>query len=145
MVLKQKSGSTAPCCLSTRHRQQKEQCETQSEREWKVVAKPRGNPSLLSAGGSIVISAIDNKNKKQAKPIVQLACYKKKRISPTGQTGLALQRLPIGDAEGAIACSVAKRKAFSNGRVPVISTIDNKNKKQAEEQSSTCCLWWTQR
>lgn len=69
------------------------------------------------------------KRKSKSTPIVQLACYKKKRISPTGQTGLALQRLPIGDAEGAIACSVAKRRVFSRGRVPVISTIDNKNKK----------------
>lgn len=58
------------------------------------------------------------KRKSKSTPIVQLACYKKRRISPTGQTGLALQRLPIGDAEGAIACSVAKRRAFSRRRVP---------------------------
>ena len=58
------------------------------------------------------------KRKSKSTPIVQLACYKKKRISPTGQTGLALQRLQVRDAEGAIACSVAKRRAFSSGRVP---------------------------
>ena len=58
------------------------------------------------------------KRKSKSTPIVQLACYKKKRISPTGQTGLVLQRLPIGNAEGAIACSVEKRKAFSRGWVP---------------------------
>ena len=79
------------------------------------------------------------KRKSKSTPIVQLACYKKKRISPTGQTGLALQRLPTGGTNGAIACSVVKRKAFFSGRVPVISAIDNKNKKQAKPIVQLAC------
>ena len=80
------------------------------------------------------------KRKSKSTPIVQLACYKKKRISPTGQTGLALQRLQVRDTNGAIACSVAKRKAFFSGRAPVISAIDNKNQKTSQTNCSTCLL-----
>ena len=85
------------------------------------------------------------KRKSKSTPIVQLACYKKKRISPTGQTGLALQRLPIGDTNGAIACSVVKRKAFSRGRVPRYLHHNSKQQKSKLNILSLTCLllWWS--